>query len=166
MKIIEYTAAQELASLCQAIHNCRESGNDEWAERHADQINWIRWQFLPSGSGVDCGTHIDLEKSNGKKLVLLCQYHHMNDTGMYDGWTGHTITVTPAFRGVDISIGGPDRNNIKDYLYDIFDEALAEICHCIWYEGQTQHNEMGWYYREQKPNGEWEMVWHNKEMKQ
>ena len=160
---MEYTVAQELASLCQACHNCHKVGNDEWLARHGETVNWIVRQFLPSGSGIDSGTSIDVSRSNDKKLVFSCDFHHMNDNGMYDGWTEHTITVTPAFRGVNIEIGGRDRNEIKDHLHEVFDSALSEICHCIWYEGKEQHNEMGWYQRMRNDKGEDEQVWHKKE---
>jgi hypothetical protein len=51
----------------------------------------------------------------------------MNDGGFYDGWTEHTITVTPSFIGsMNIKISGRDRNQIKDYLHDVFSTALTE----------------------------------------
>ena len=49
----------------------------------------------------------------------------MDDAGFYDGWTGHTITITPSFSGINLRISGPNRNDIKDYLYETFDYALS-----------------------------------------
>jgi hypothetical protein len=49
----------------------------------------------------------------------------MDDGGGYDGWTEHTITVTPSFRGFDLTISGRDRNDIKDYLHQTFDHVLS-----------------------------------------
>jgi len=36
-----------------------------------------------------------------------------------------TVTVTPAFRGINIRVSGRDRNDIKDYIYESFDMALC-----------------------------------------
>jgi len=35
--------------------------------------------------------------------------------------------VRPSFNGINIKITGRNRNEIKDYLYDVFDIALNEI---------------------------------------
>lgn len=51
----------------------------------------------------------------------------MNDAGYYDGWTEHTITVTPAFiGGFELSISGRNRNDIKDYISEVFNQALSQ----------------------------------------
>lgn len=119
------TLAQHLASAIEARANCEKSGNQEWLIRHGDNIETLARNFLPSGSGVDCGTKVDFTRSTGDKLVFLTSFHHMNDVGMYDGWTEHTVTVKPAFQGFNISISGRDRNQIKDYLVETFDCALC-----------------------------------------
>ena len=117
---------EELASRIIALANCVKSGND-YATTHRDTIDQLVADFLPSGSGVDCGTKIDLDRSNGDRLVLTAGYHHMNDGGMYDGWTEHTITVRPSFVGrFNLTIGGRDRNGIKEYLADLFHSALDD----------------------------------------
>jgi hypothetical protein len=54
----------------------------------------------------------------------------MNEHGMYDGWTRHAITIRPTFDGIDVRIGGRDRNGIKEYLADVYREwAHAECTH-------------------------------------
>jgi hypothetical protein len=50
----------------------------------------------------------------------------MNDAGYYDGWTDHIVIVSPSFDGIDIKISGRNRNDIKDYLHDVFHAALTE----------------------------------------
>lgn len=83
--------------------------------------------MLPSGSGWDCGTSIDFDKSRADRLVLYGEYHHMNDGGMYDGWTDHQIIVTPSLtNGFELRVTGQDRNDVKDYLHEMFDAALRE----------------------------------------
>lgn len=50
-----------------------------------------------------------------------------NENGMYDGWTQHSIIVRPSFvHGLDITITGKDRNQIKEYLHDVYFSALTE----------------------------------------
>jgi hypothetical protein len=135
----KYTVIQELSAKCQAFHNCLSG--DEWRIRHADDIKWLAKQFLPSGSGFDSGTEVSIEESGKDKVVLVTSFHHMNDNGMYDGWTSHSIIITPAFNGVNIRITGQDRNQIKDYIHEMIYFALQEICH----EVDGERNEYGWY---------------------
>jgi hypothetical protein len=51
-----------LASLVQARLNCIESQNDEWLAKHQDRIESLVKEYLPSGSGFDSGTKLDLEE--------------------------------------------------------------------------------------------------------
>lgn len=49
----------------------------------------------------------------------------MNDGGFYDGWTEHTVTVTPALHGdFHLRISGRNRNDIKEMMYQDFDYKL------------------------------------------
>ena len=118
------TVAQQLSAYGQAVHNTRVDRPD-LINMHEDTISKIM-QGAPSGSGIDSGTKLLI--SNRKKLVFQADYHHMNDGGYYDGWTEHKITVTPAFSGFDLRISGRDRNQIKDYLYEVFDCWLSSEC--------------------------------------
>ena len=82
---------------------------------------------MPSGSGFDSGTKFDFDKSTPNKLVFQTSYHHMNQNGYYDGWTEHTITVTPSLQfGFDAVIGGRDRNGWKEYAYEVVNGCLNE----------------------------------------
>lgn len=117
---------QELASLVDARLRCLATGNS-FAEQHEERILSIVKNQLPSGSGIDCGTKIDLEKSTGSKLVFEVAYHHMNEDGYYSGWTEHVLTVKPSLIfDIELSIGGRNRNDIKEYLYDVYRCALTE----------------------------------------
>lgn len=116
----------ELANVIQARKNCLQATvNTEWYNRHSDTIKMLVG-LLPSGSGIDHGTHIDLEASHSDKLTFQADYHHMNDGGFYDGWTEHSIIVTPSFRGINLRISGRNRNDIKDYLYETYEYALQQ----------------------------------------
>jgi hypothetical protein len=119
--------AQKIASTIAALRNCAASGNSEWLARHGETLATIERNELPSGSGIDSGTRIDMERSTPEKLVFLVSFHHMNDVGLYDGWTEHAVTVRPSFvYGLDIRVSGPNRNDIKDYLTEVFQSALSE----------------------------------------
>ena len=108
----------------------------EWAERAENNLN-AQWgdiartrldqlvNMLPSGSGIDCGTK--LVSASATKIVLECSFHHMDEHGYYDGWTEHRITVRPTFDSIDISVSGRNRNDIKEYLHEVYALALSEL---------------------------------------
>lgn len=115
---------QQLAGTIQAHKACVADGNKpEWAEKHLDRINEML-KDLPSGSGIDAGVKLDIEKSSKDKLVFTFGFHHMDEHGGYDGWTEYLMYIKPAFGSFNLAILGRDRNNIKDYLYDLFNNTF------------------------------------------
>jgi hypothetical protein len=129
-----------LAAIVQARLNCaqRMDTHAEWFAKHTEQIRQIVSDMMPSGSGWDHGTQIDLDASHGDKLVFRGSYHHMNDGGMYDGWTDHTVTVKPSLQfGYSIRVSGPNRNEIEDYLVDMF--AMDLETEMVW-DGERWRN--------------------------
>jgi hypothetical protein len=111
----------ELAQAISAYHNCIKLDNTEWRDKWEDRVEYLAKNHLPSGSGFDGGTTVDIDSSHGDKLVLSTGYHHMNDGGVYDGWTYHTVTVTPSFIGdFNIRVSGRNRNDVKNYIGDQF----------------------------------------------
>ena len=116
-----------MASALAARINCIASHNTEWFSRHSDSLTHYASDYLPCGSGFDSGTTINLDRSTGERIVLETAFHHMDEYGGYDGWTDHTITVKPSLLfGFTLTISGPDRNGIKDYMYEVFQSALSE----------------------------------------
>jgi hypothetical protein len=100
--------------------------HNEWFNRWEETIE-RETANLPSGSGIDSGVKFDFDASTPEKLVFLFGVHHMNESGMYDGWTDHSLIVTPSLQfGFHIRITGRDRNQVKDYLYETFQYALNE----------------------------------------
>lgn len=88
--------------------------------------------WMPRGSGIDCGTKLDIEKSTPVKLVFTFDYHHMNEHGFYCGWSSHKLIVTPTFDDFDMRIIGqhPSRKRhqtdwFHDYLYSTYRYALG-----------------------------------------
>lgn len=80
---------------------------------------------LPRGSGIDAGTTI--VSVTDKQIVLTAGYHHMNEGGYYDGWTEHTIRVRPSLMlGMTVTVSGPNRNNIKDYLQELYMRVMDQ----------------------------------------
>lgn len=116
---------REIASILQAIKNCEKAGNAEWFDKHHERLTKLI-DLLPSGSGIDHGTRIEESACKAEKLVFTLGFHHMNENGMYDGWTEHTLTVTPSFDGIDMRFSGRNRNDIKDYLHDTYYFALTQ----------------------------------------
>lgn len=119
--------AAQISNLLSAIANCEASGNTEWKLKHGETLAGLCREYLPSGSGIDNGTMLDEYGSSPDKLVFSAGFHHMNDAGMYDGWTQHLIIVTPTFNGISVRITGRNRNDIKAYLTDIYSEALGRL---------------------------------------
>ena len=118
---------QELAQAIDARLNCIASGDTEWFDHWTGRIGDLAENHLPHGSGFDSGTTVDLDKSTRDRIVLHTSYHHMNEGGYYDGWTEHDVIVKPAFlNGFELRITGRDRDNWKDYAYEVFDCALSE----------------------------------------
>ncbi len=107
-----------IASALTAIENCKNSNNKEWEEKHGEALERLM-QSAPSGSGFDSGTQI--VSGNAEKIVFKTAFHHMNENGMYCGWSEHTITVSPSLLfDFTIKISGRNVNDIKDYIGDVF----------------------------------------------
>lgn len=115
----------QIAAAFEALRNCERAGNDEWMDIWADRLDSLCRDHLPSGSGFDNGTELERDTSRPDRLVFLAGFHHMNDSGFYDGWTHHRVVVSPAFvSGFDIRVTGRDRRGIKDYIAETFSQAL------------------------------------------
>lgn len=118
---------QMLATLAQSRINCIESKNIEWRDRHTERMHKLAKLFLPSGSGFDSGSSVRVVECTGEKLVLATAFHHMNNDGYYTGWTHHNVVVTPSLSSdFIVKITGRDKNNIKDYIGEVFHTALGE----------------------------------------
>lgn len=112
---------QLIARAGDALDYCAKRGSEEWVQVWEDLLAQCE-ELLPSGSGFDAGTKI--EYASASKIVLKTAYHHMID-GYYDEWTEHVITVLPNFMyDFDLKIGGRNKNDIKEYIADVFYEAL------------------------------------------
>lgn len=97
------------------------------AENAEEQIKDMVKEYMPSGSGIDSGVKFDFDKSKPDKLVFHFGYYHMNENGMYVGWTYHSLIVTPSLASeFNLRVTGRNQNDIKPYLYEIFHEALRQ----------------------------------------
>jgi len=125
------TVACEIVQRLASIQHCRNNGNKEWEEKHTAKLADLCQRFLPHGSGIDM-TYPDslhglyIEKTSSVRIVIALAYHHMNEHGYYDGWTDHTIIATPRFDGIDVRVTGSNRNDIKDYLGELYHMALNQ----------------------------------------
>ncbi len=119
---------QQLAALAVAAHNCDKALNGDWAYKHRAAAGELTKRYLPSGSGFDSGTQIDMSNSSADKLTFRTSFHHMDEAGCYDGWTEHVVTVKPQLLsgGIILHVSGRNRNAIKDYIADTFDHALHQ----------------------------------------
>ena len=116
---------KHLARKMDAYIRCMETPDNDFTNKHKESIETLVYQYMPSGSGIDAGINFDFTNSTANKLVLTFSYHHMDESGYYDGWTEHKLIVTPSLAfGFDMKITGRDKNATKDYLYQTFDYAL------------------------------------------
>jgi hypothetical protein len=116
---------RKLACLILAIDNCEFAGNVVWRDKHLATLETLVAKHMPSGSGFDEGTKLVLDDSSPDQLVFKTSFHHMNNNGMYSGWTHHTVTVKPSLTyGFTLKISGRDRKNIKDIIADEFQQSL------------------------------------------
>lgn len=97
-------------------------------EKRADSIfsdlrTWVK-RNGPSGSGIEMGTALS-EKSTPEQIVFGTHFHHVDEHGGYDGWTEHSVRVKASLLfGIDITVGGRNRNDIKDYLGELYQQWL------------------------------------------
>lgn len=113
----------KLATKLRAYHNCIKINNTEWQDKHESAIIEML-ENLPSGSGFDSGINFDWEKSTHLKLIFNFEYHHLMD-GYYDGWTKHKLILTPTFGRYAMRITGRDKNQSKEYFYDLFSSLFT-----------------------------------------
>ena len=108
---------------------CQDDANPnvDWKIKHEERIVQLCKEHLPSGSGFDCGTEFDFDRSKVDRLVFVTQYHHMSGTGYYEGWSTHCVICVPSLQfGFDLRITGQDRDGFKEYANDVFQHALSE----------------------------------------
>ncbi len=118
---------QVLAQLVQARLNCINCGSDEWKAKHEERILKLVSEHMPSGSGFDNGTDLDLDVSTGERLVFQTNFHHMDQYGGYTKWTCHEVFVTPSLQfDFMLRITGEGYHDIKPYIREQFDLALGK----------------------------------------
>jgi Zn ribbon nucleic-acid-binding protein len=116
---------QYLANKIGSMKRCEKQNNVEWYDRHREDLLECVNRYLPSGSGFDAGTSIDIHKSSEERLVFETAFHHMNGDGFYDGWSNHSVVVKADLAcGFALRITGKDLNRIKDVIADVFYDAL------------------------------------------
>lgn len=120
-----------------AIHSSNGAERDRclaMKNQVEDEICRLLKEYLPSGSGVDGGTTLNTGgcfRAGHSRLLCLALsagFHHMDDQGSYVKWTEHTIQVIPDMvSGFTLNIGGPNYRQIKDYLFDLYGQALQQV---------------------------------------
>ncbi len=118
------TLARKLARLCLAIKTCKASENVEWKLKHESKLAYLVREYMPSGCGFDNGTKIIVEESNEQQLVFHTSFHHIGEVGNYFEWTEHRVVVRASFLGLGIIVSGRDKNDIKEYIMEMFLGAL------------------------------------------
>jgi hypothetical protein len=123
------TTAEAFVSCKTARDNCVASGNTEWEVRWHDRLDKLV-DYIPTWSGMTL--RLSGVEIKPDAIRYEVSYHHMNETGHYDGWTEHTVVVRPAFGGIDVRISGRDRNDVKELIHETVRHAFTR--HVTWDE--------------------------------
>jgi len=116
---------KEIAETIQARLIVLKNNNQEWINKHELKLGELQY-MLPHGSGIDGDNAINLDKSTGEKIIIETAFHHMDENGFYDGWTEHKLIITASLiYGLHIKITGFDKNQIKEYLHELFYRVLT-----------------------------------------
>jgi len=116
-----------MALTLNAYHNCVKADNKDWELKHFEKLTEYN-DSLPSGSGIDSGCKIDIESSTDNIIIINFGYHFMDENGYYDGWEDYKLIITPSLSfDFDLKIIGKNRNEIKDYFYEMFDFTLRQL---------------------------------------
>lgn len=124
MQIVKQTVIQKLADALEVIRFQEKRGTPEKAESARRVLKDIERNFLPSGSGFDSGTSVSVDTCRDDCIQLFTTFRHMNDIGYYDGWTAHPVYIRATFGGISITVGGRNRNGIKEYILDVLQDLL------------------------------------------
>jgi len=117
------TVAGKIASTLAAQMNCQASGNAQWQAKHAERIETICREDLPSGAGIDSGVTLEVA-STPERLVFSAPYHAM-ENGSYVGWIDCTVIVTASLvYGINVEVKCDD-DATGDYIGDIMHDALS-----------------------------------------
>jgi hypothetical protein len=119
------TVLVRLAAAVEAHENCAIQGKYEWLKVWKGYIKLLATRLLPSGSGVDRGTHVLFEKSSHDVLVFSMDYHPMDEHGGYKAWTRNILSVRPDFSADGFYVVGK-KGELRTYLAELLTHALAK----------------------------------------
>lgn len=144
---LAYMISSRLRTILWHVKNGSKGEEAQGYKRNVEEVERLCKAFMPSGSGFDIGTAFAFADSKPSRLIFNTSFHHMNEVGMYDGWTEHRVTVIAEHDGFDIVVGGINKRGIKDYIADEFQRSLNVKIEATWDkdEGEfTFTNELGW----------------------
>lgn len=88
---------EALAKALQAQKFCKESGNDEWWQRHEECLYKIM-KTAPRGGGFGGGP-LRMSENSEEFLLFGYDYHHTDGEGEYTHWTHHMVGVKGSLCG-------------------------------------------------------------------
>ena len=127
------TLAKAIADAARRSNTPGPLANPDLHKKVPAYVAFLEREFLPSGSGFNNGTRIDLDACTESKLVFTTSFHHTDEGGSYDGWTDHKVTVLATFGDHLIKVTGRNRNEIKDYIADYFYSPMSLEVLTFWH---------------------------------
>jgi len=107
--------------------------NCEWRKRltnesvsQCDAIISDLEKKLPHEEAIGRGCKIDVTHSGEEQVIIIFDYHHKNEQGIYIKWSTHKMTVRPAFKGLNIKIAGAKQYGLEELLCELFNKALLK----------------------------------------
>ena len=137
------TLVAEISTTLQRIETLESRTNGDSSQARETLETLIA--MMPSGSGIDCGTKLNGEKSNANHLVFIVDYHHMDEWGGYCGWNTYEITVKPTFNGINIDGECEDAWEIEDtidYLCDTYHHQLTVPIEHSWNGEKSEYTDV------------------------
>jgi hypothetical protein len=120
------------AHIANLFHSATTATNPYWAKAWKHILIEVIQEHLPSGSGFDNGCSLNFEESKTNKLVINCDYHHMDENGYYDGWSYNKIVITPDLRWefnmklVNMKGGKKLKDYDREYFIDTLNHHLNQ----------------------------------------
>ena len=119
---------EKIYQTLQALNNCKKENKEKWINKHIEKLDTYN-NLLPSGSGINNGSYIDIDNIKNETITISSSYDTMKND-MYDKTIVFKIIVKPSlFDNIDIKITPITelkKAYVDDYIHELFYNALKQ----------------------------------------